>query len=779
MKKKYLLIIATGLLFIASLAGAYFLGSSARERQLVYAVNNDDVPLAQAVQIVEQGSDQIAVVNLDLGVELANGEHIFYSDHAIRLPTSNFRFTSLNEARVGLGENHFGALIVIPSDFSKNVESLNAIPTQIILEYEISQLLSGEEQRDILYTVLHFGDSLNTDLSYMYLSNILAEFHQAQDDSLLVLRNDKRIAEAIRSIHSNDLLEMIRFPEVARDESWIESLDIFNYMGLSEQLLQELGNDYQEKVQLNSEQLTLLTEHGETAIRGIDELARRVYDIDFLYDLNRDRIYSEGRRAVSDRLNDFNLNNLGANRDGMVSVVDQASTQVQYIESRLRQSIEQHYLHLTNIQLIPSTHPILRLWWQEETNQYILGGSLGDHQVTINPISTPLSNDEKDSNLHSLQEIIEMLLENYDQPVSYVLEAANYFITDGFDTAHDFLVSIQQGNTPLETHRCSITTNGDVSDISDEMFGLFIAEMEERLDSENFRFEAFYFDDNDEPQYYDEFYYDDEQEDERKTIFTLFSTYESYLEDVRSRLDNFESLDVASVQDIIDEQIIHSVVTRSGAVQGEVTTGKKESTDLLHTHQQQLRGFAPVSDDGFITHATGQLFSTMSDMYAHLLENNQAHIEQNRNLRDETMENIDNIRDTVIEAEIESHLRVEEGLEHAQTLNSTLSEQNHNMLNDFAQRLPFTRLGTVEFTTAYEFIVRPMLLHQIGEYITVTGNDMNDLATTMTSNIVVGLDHIDLNQAWIWLIPPVVVGMLICTVVLWLSERNKRKKEDF
>lgn len=82
-------------------------------------------------------------------------------------PTSALSFTSLKEARVELQNNQFEALIIIPPDFSQNVENLNKMQTQIALEFDISELLSGVEQRDILYTVLRLGGILNTNLSYI------------------------------------------------------------------------------------------------------------------------------------------------------------------------------------------------------------------------------------------------------------------------------------------------------------------------------------------------------------------------------------------------------------------------------------------------------------------------------------------------------------------------------------------------------------------------------------------------------------------------------------
>jgi len=751
--KKKLLLIATGLLFAASLVGAYSLGNARGQPEII--IRNDDEP--QVIEVIE-GSDQIAVVNLDVGVELASGEHVFHSDHAINFPTEAFRFASLNEARIGIEANHFGAYIIIPANFSQNVESLNDIPTRILLEYEVSQLLSGEEQRDILYQVLHFGDSLNSDLSYVYLSNILAEFHQAQDDSLLVLENDQRTAEAIHSIQPRDLVEMIQLPELVREEEWIEGLDLSSYMSLSEQLVQGLGSDYEEKIQLNNNQLTLLTEQGDDIIREIGEVAGRITDVNLLYDVNENRIYEGGIQALNNHFNDFNSEVLSTNREEMIGIMNQMSSRIQYIEERLVQSIEQHYLHLENMQLILNDRPTLSLL-EIDTNSYAIESSLENHRVDINLVSVPSPTGE--ANLQALEGIIGVLLADTDQTVEDALEVANnLLLIPDSSSSEQFLDNIRQRDISLESQTYSIDIQGEVADLADEMFDSFIADLEARLDSENFRFEAFYYD----------------YEDERKTIFMLFSTHEEFLKEVRESLEHIEELDIIPVQDIINTQIINPVVDRSEAVQADIISRQAEGISFMHTHQQQIRDFTPVTDAGFVATSVSELLTIGSEMQGHLFENNQAHIEQNRTLHDTTTKNISNIQSAVMKADEESHLRVEEGLNHAQTLNATLSAQNHNALGDFVQRLPFTRLGTVEFSTAYQFIVRPMLLYHLGNYF-ISG--MNEIITTIVSEPVAIAANMGLSEIWIWLVPIAMGGVLICALTLVVLERRKKKREDF
>ena len=48
----------------------------------------------------------------------------------------------------------------------------------------------------------------------MYLNNILSEFHKAQDGAATVMNNDLKDKDAIESIQSHDLVQLVEIPEL-------------------------------------------------------------------------------------------------------------------------------------------------------------------------------------------------------------------------------------------------------------------------------------------------------------------------------------------------------------------------------------------------------------------------------------------------------------------------------------------------------------------------------------------------------------------------------------
>ena len=178
--------------------------------------------------------------------------------------SSTFEYVSLSEARAGLENGTYGAYITIPATFSKSVASINTTPQPAQFEYVINSRLSGKTQYSILYDVLSFGESINNNLSYMYLDNILKEFHQAQDGAAVVIDNDLKDKSAIDEIKAYDLVEMVAIPELKHEENNVEALEIESYVSANTEMVKSVDEEYHKCVEDAKEQLSALKENGET-----------------------------------------------------------------------------------------------------------------------------------------------------------------------------------------------------------------------------------------------------------------------------------------------------------------------------------------------------------------------------------------------------------------------------------------------------------------------------------------------------------------------------------
>ena len=62
-----------------------------------------------------------------------------------------------------------------------------------------------------------------------------------------------------------------------------------------------------------------------------------------------------------------------------------------------------------------------------------------------------------------------------------------------------------------------------------------------------------------------------------------------------------------------------------------------------------------------------------------------------------------------------SNQAVEDGLSAAKNTKTTTSKENQNILADFSAKLPYTRLGSMEYTQAYQFIAKPVALNDVSK----------------------------------------------------------------
>lgn len=148
-------------------------------------------------------SNQIAIVNEDKGVVNAKGETVRYSDQF--LPSYNkdgYIVTSLDKAR----NSGYLAYVVVPSNFSSNVESINTQPTQSVLGYYIEDETHANEA---VMKIVQLEMNLNRDIGKLYVGSILNEFYQAQDNAEIVLNNSNINSQAISQLANTDFIRTI------------------------------------------------------------------------------------------------------------------------------------------------------------------------------------------------------------------------------------------------------------------------------------------------------------------------------------------------------------------------------------------------------------------------------------------------------------------------------------------------------------------------------------------------------------------------------------------
>lgn len=256
------------------------------------------------IEATEQKEDKIsliAVVDLDEGV--TNGETIrYYAAELMTFPNENFKLASLEEARNGVLNGTFGAYIIIPASFSKSVESLNFTPVKSIVEYSVNPNLADEVRIVVESDISLFWRNISERVSYMYVTSIMTEFHDVQDDSEVILENDIADMNNIEAINAEELAQTVEFSEMEVVESELEYIDLSDEIESNTGYVQGIIDIYTEAQTAGEEQLTGLSTGLENIQNSKEELDEEVLNLNFIEDDEGNLVIQEEIDSLDEEL---------------------------------------------------------------------------------------------------------------------------------------------------------------------------------------------------------------------------------------------------------------------------------------------------------------------------------------------------------------------------------------------------------------------------------------------------------------------------------------------
>lgn len=189
-------------------------------------------------------SSNIAIVNQDTGVEKGD-KYINYSEKIIENLDSKYIVTSREIAKKGLKNGEFSALIVFPGKFSDNVISINnENPEKAQFYYELSPILDNIEKAETEERITKLEREINDKISYIYVANILNEFHDSQDKVIDVLGNEDEEVKKILSINDNDLVKSINIRDFEKEKIDITTLNLDDDFDKNEKVMEDMDSNY-------------------------------------------------------------------------------------------------------------------------------------------------------------------------------------------------------------------------------------------------------------------------------------------------------------------------------------------------------------------------------------------------------------------------------------------------------------------------------------------------------------------------------------------------------
>ncbi len=239
----------------------------------------------------------IAVVNMDEGVTI-NGEFINYAARMLQYPDVNFIAASLEEARRGVGNGTYAAYILIPTDFSRHVVSLNTLPESVSLQYALCPDLRNDIYVGVLGDIDLFVNGLNNNVEYMYMNSVLSEFHSAQDAAGQIMLNDTEDMQRLLEIAPEDITHHVELTPVEMPEFQIEALDLSGYYMEAQEIPEQMRQLYAGYTASGRQAFAEITSVGIQAAENMASVQSMVEHADITKDAAGGDILSAGLQSV-------------------------------------------------------------------------------------------------------------------------------------------------------------------------------------------------------------------------------------------------------------------------------------------------------------------------------------------------------------------------------------------------------------------------------------------------------------------------------------------------
>ena len=673
-------------------------------------------------------STKIAIVNLDAGVQYQNEQRNFAKE-LLENYSEDFSMTGLDDAKTGLTDGRYAAYVILPSDFSSNVVSINTTPQKSLLKYEVSGDLSQEATDKAWQNVMKLKEQLNDDVGYVYISSILSEFHDGQNNALKVLSNDSEDKEVIMAISNLDLIATLDITEVERLQNNIEDLDVSPDFETNKAIISAIDNAYKGYLNETASELSTLKEEGNSVNGDIANVLNNATAIEGVFKEDDNPNYSldstETQMTLFKTLLGTNINNI----DGLIKNAESSSaTSTSTLKDKVSTKLD-----TLNNEIIKNHNDVLE-------KQASLITSIYQNNF--------ISNISASENLKSYTEL-NKLAENYDKEISdyivsqdrvmkKILEGCNNYISNPpvgvNESLKDHLIILYVNDKQMQTDIKTIAKfmkyeNADKFSLMDYLNRYY--DENEAVPIENVL--------NGSPSLKvdmqnalqtdltNKWNTASTQVSEINLDDTLSDDMSKQISDIKAQLGNLTGFDgtelksgvngLMNVSNTMSFDVVNDLVKNDlTALNDKQATQKANLLNTVHTHQslmeqltQNLLSYDPLSkiDDEEIDDYVNDFDKNNTQTQRKIEDKNREYV----NFVDDSYRNADeqvrSLREDVTKYQQESDEKVTTGLETAKQKKEATSSSNASLMNSYVNKLPYTRNGTVENTVVYDFVTAP------------------------------------------------------------------------
>ena len=654
----------------------------------------------RVIEEINKSSD-IALINLDEGVEI-EGKKLYYAQNLLSTQGENLKFTSLNDAKIGLENGTYAAYILIPSTFSASIESINEKPVKVELEYELSDKLAPESKAGIVKDIEDFKLKLSNDISYMYVSAVMDEFHNAQDNSKLVLDNDKKELESMSLIKVRDVISHIDFPEIEFVEFVRNRLEIEPIVSSNLELIDAMRNSLLEKIQLGKDDYESVSKDKGLLDEGSKDFLNILGGLDIESDDNGEPVYQSGIDKLATQVNNYNAQ-LIDNRAWIVSELASnsnatRSSSQEYVDNSLS-NIKNSWQNNIDTALREANQNIERLVTQALENLLAIQERIYDELDLY-------VRDEFQAAHEYYKQEAKREVESYKENLINELIEEGYIDDDETDPIYAIIASSSNADIRIATYSNA------------ESFSLRNAQVD-FIDRNNFN----------SPMLSASADFQDTDLERRDSLFDIpdisyllgeanivlpenqGAWYAGFIEG----LERMYTISTVDIEKTVKDEVVGAIKSKTSAKYEDLKDVISKLNKSFDDYQNSLYQFDPFAriDVRILEQSAKSINSNVRDIAGKSAEYASEQSEEVAKVREKESERTKALRENMDTANKSTEDLVGKTLDELKDARQSNTDTNKTLLEDFNNKLSYTKVGSIANKEVFEFISAPVQSSEI------------------------------------------------------------------
>lgn len=712
----------------------------------------------------------IAVVNMDDGIVMGEAQ-INYASQLMSFPSDNFTVTGLTDAKSGIENGSYAAYIVIPETFSASVTSIENEPKKVALAYQYNVKLDEESELQAVNDVNAFITLLNSNIAYMYMDAILAEFHRVQDDSSTILSNDNTELELLADVNAIQLIAVAEPVEEVFVENDIKPVELTTYTTKNTVLLESLLLSYAEASQKGKEDYTSIQETNVEVGTAKDNFFSTYQAVVEDSASGQAELLETGRDSLADAVGSYNQD-IDVKREDVEQIVGEiVDKQVSWnqieadhqLEELLQKTAQDNDGALGNLQ---------KAWENAYENIKVDADKNLQFQLGNTDDSTekPLEGVVEDAYAQGFSDALNFLTNDIEQwtgEEDITVDDIQNIIGD-YKNA-DVLQDIEECEPQIEELKGQLKGCLDNIHIDWENLNTSLPTIDEiengnkGADSENSD-EKGEEGNNKDTEIDEDTDIDKPEDEEKEPQISLTRVSDEQIADTTNRiLDLFKmQSDSEEINQIIQTYFVDALYEENKNQMSRLSDAEQQLSQSMDDYESSLDSYDPLQyiENAKLDTYLNDIETNAGEMLDSVEENNSDYMLYATEVYTNTTEHTTLLRSSLDEANKQTTTNVENCINELLLSREEVNNENVSLLEGFTDSLSYTRVESQGNAEVYDYIVNPVVSQINAQSVT------NAPVSTSEKK----------NPVRIWLVIVLGIGIVICLTEVFINFRRQYKK---